>query len=142
MFRGPVPPREMGSVFRCGDVLCLPSRVDGWGVVVNEAASMGLALIASEHAGTARHLIECAVNGYRVRGGSVRSLADAMQTYVNNPGMARLHGERSLGIIQDYAPDRNADRFLCAAETWLEGWRQAAQCIPPPDAHRLMRCRD
>ena len=50
-FRGPVNPKDLSSVLRCADVLVLPSRFDGWGVVLNEGASMGLALIGSDRAG-------------------------------------------------------------------------------------------
>lgn len=118
LFRGPVPPVDLGNVLRCGDVLCLPSRSEGWGVVLNEAASMGLALIASDTVGAAAHLIEPAQNGYRIRTGDTESLRVAMQAYLNEPQLARRHGDRSLRLFQDYTPQRNAERFLLAIESF------------------------
>jgi glycosyltransferase involved in cell wall biosynthesis len=118
LFRSPMPPPELGKALRCGDVLCLPSRFDGWGVVLNEAASMGLGIIASEAVGAAAHLIELGQNGYRVRTGDIESLSVAMQSYVNDPELACLHGERSLRLFQDFTPQRNAQRFLAAVESF------------------------
>ena len=114
LFRGPVPPKELGNTLRCGDVLCLPSRVEGWGVVLNEAASMGLALIASESVGAALHLIEPGQNGFRTRTTDSESVGAAMQAYVNDAELGPRHGERSLRLFEDYTPQRNAQRFLAA----------------------------
>lgn len=118
LFRGPVPPTDLGLILRCGDVLCLPSRADGWGVVLNEGASMGLALIASDAVGAANHLIEPGQNGYRTKVGDIESLSSAMQAYVNDPQLAKRHGERSRRLFQDYTPQRNAERFLNAVASF------------------------
>lgn len=118
LFRGAIPPPELGNALQCGDVLCLPSRFDGWGVVLNEAASMGLALIASEAVGAARHLIDPGQNGFRTATSNVESLSTAMQSYVNNPELALRHGARSLRLFRDYTPHRNAQRFLGAMESF------------------------
>lgn len=123
-FRGPVPPSDLDRILRCGDVLCLPSRADGWGVVLNEGASMGLALIASDRAGAAMHLIEPGQNGYRTKAGDTESLSSAMQAYVNDPQIAKRHGERSREIFQDYTPQRNAQRFLGAVASFQAIGRQ------------------
>jgi glycosyltransferase involved in cell wall biosynthesis len=58
LFRGPVPSEKIAGVLRCSRVLVLPSRFDGWGAVLNEAASLGLALIGSDCVGASYHLIE------------------------------------------------------------------------------------
>ncbi|NLX94890.1 MAG: glycosyltransferase family 4 protein [Rhodopirellula sp.] len=118
LFRGPVPPQELGGILHCADLFCLPSRHDGWGVVLNEAASRGLALVASDRCGAAHHLIVPGENGVRVRAGDVRSLANALQTYVQNPILAHIHGERSHDIFRSYTPVANVRRFLSAIETW------------------------
>jgi len=118
LFRGAVAPGAMDRVLRCMDVLCLPSRFDGWGVVLNEGASLGLALIASEAVGAGLHLISEGMNGFRTVTGDVRSLSRAMKAYVQQPSLAKVHGERSRLLFDDYTPERNALRFLSAVETF------------------------
>lgn len=121
LFRGVVPRESIGSILKCCDTLVLPSRYDGWGVVLNEAASAGLALIASTQVGAARHLIVPGWNGFLVKAGSIDSLAYAMKAYANAPELATLHGKNSLHQFQDFTPAMNAERFTSA----ITGWKSA-----------------
>jgi glycosyltransferase involved in cell wall biosynthesis len=118
LFRGPVSCRAVSSVLRSSQVLVLPSRFDGWGVVLNEGASMGLALIATDRCGAAYHLIQPGENGLRVHAGSVESLVSAMAAYARSPELAAKHGRESARIAREYSPERNAKRFVAALETW------------------------
>lgn len=117
-FMEPVPSNQISTVLKCAKVLVLPSRYDGWGVVLNEAASMGLALIGTDKVGAAHHLIRPGINGFRVRAGSIRSLKWALQAYIRNPGLATKHGHAGLKIAQEYTPERNAQHFLEAISSW------------------------
>jgi glycosyltransferase involved in cell wall biosynthesis len=101
---------------RC-DVLVLPSRHDGWGVVLNEAASLGKALIASDACGGAHHLIVPQLNGFRFPSGDIAALAAAMQTYCADPALCARHGAESLRIFADFTPERNAQRLADALES-------------------------
>jgi glycosyltransferase involved in cell wall biosynthesis len=127
LFRGTLPPTSVGSVLKCCHVLVLPSSFDGWGVVLNEGASAGLALIATDRVGAAYHVLEPGLNGYRVRSGSRQSLAAAMRAYARDPSIAHLHGEHSRARFQLFTPDANAVRFVSAIRGWLAGapaWEQ------------------
>ena len=110
-FTGVVDSAHIGVVLRRCDALILPSRHDGWGVVLNEAASVGKALIASDGCGAAHHLIQHEVNGYRFPVGDRAALTSAMLAYCRNPGLARRHGAESLRIFEDFTPERNAQRL-------------------------------
>jgi glycosyltransferase involved in cell wall biosynthesis len=110
-FTGVVDSSEIGKILRRCDVLVLPSRHDGWGVVLNEAASLGKALIASDGCGAAHHLIEHDINGYRFPVGDRAALAAAMLAYCRKPGLARRHGAESLRIFEEFTPERNAQRL-------------------------------
>jgi len=110
-FIGVVKAAEIGGVLQRCDVLVLPSRHDGWGVVLNEAASLGKALIASDACGAAHHLLMPEVNGYRFRAGDRSALASAILAYCRSPGLARRHGAESLRIFEDFTPERNAERL-------------------------------
>lgn len=125
-FRGPVRPDAISSVIQTASVLVLPSRHDGWGVVLNEAASMGRALIASDSVGAAYDLIRPGENGFRVETGSVASLSRAIRAYFNHPELAKKHGRESLRIYQDYRPDRAAARFRSCIESWQAMGRESS----------------
>ncbi len=119
LFRGAVPMEQIGSVMNCAQVHVLPSRFDGWGVVLNEAASTGLALIASDRVGAAYHLIEPGYNGIRVKAGSVASMGAAIRSYLSQPDLAREHGARSRQLFQEFTPEKNAKRLCASIRVWL-----------------------
>lgn len=119
LFRGPIPAGQCQNAIRCGHVLILPSRHDGWGMVLSEAAALGLAIIGSDASGGSEHLIETGENGFIVRAGSVDSLTAAMGAYCRNQGLARVHGARSLAFFEGVSSRRNATRLTHAIESWL-----------------------
>ena len=118
LFRGVISSTDIGSAFSAADVLVLPSRYDGWGMVVNEAAAMGLPLVVSDAAGAAWHVVDHAVNGFRFTSGSVRALHQAMSAYVDAPELLAPHGEASKRIFAAQASDVMAERFLSILQTW------------------------
>ena len=117
-FMNAVSSGSVFSILKSAKVLVLPSRFDGWGVVLNEGASMELGLIGSEKAGSSHHLIHPTENGFRVRAGSVDSLRSALLAYIRAPGLAEKHGEASLTISEQFTPERNVQRFVAAVESW------------------------
>jgi len=110
-FSGVVDAMRIGTVLQRCEVLILPSRHDGWGVVLNEAASLGKALIASDACGAAHHLIEPEINGFRFAAGDRSALTTAMLAYCRSPALARRHGGESLRIFEEFTPERNAQRL-------------------------------
>ncbi len=118
LFRGPVPARQVAGVVRMADVCVVPSRFDGWGVVVNEAVSLGKPTIVSDRVGAGYHLISPAENGFRALTGSVASLRRCMQVYVNRPELLPIHGERSFELFEGHTPEVNARRFVSIVESW------------------------
>ncbi|MEE9369565.1 MAG: glycosyltransferase family 4 protein [Pontiella sp.] len=119
LFLGAHPSERIAEVYAASDVFVLPSRFDGWGAVLNEAASLGLPLIGTDLCGGAWHAIQKGGNGFRVKAGSVKSLANAMDSYVKNPTLLKAHGEVSTEIfLEELAPERNAQRLVNALVKW------------------------
>lgn len=113
MFLGSVSSDHIGSVYAASDVFVLASRFDGWGVVLNEAASAGMPLIATEMCGAAWHLISEGVNGFRVRAASVDALKAAMLSYTSCPELVDKHGSHSRALFsRDFTPEQNAVRLV------------------------------
>jgi len=120
LLRGVLPADRIASAMIQANVFILPSRFDGWGVVLNEAASLGKALISTTACGAAHHLIQPNVNGFRIRSNDPQALGVAMTSYVENPKLAVLHGQQSRLIFRNYSPEQNACRLVNATSSWLE----------------------
>lgn len=52
LFYGTKPMNTISNYMAQYDILCLPSLHDGWGAVINEAISLGLYAICSDHCGS------------------------------------------------------------------------------------------
>jgi glycosyltransferase involved in cell wall biosynthesis len=100
------------------DVFILPSLFDGWGAVLNEAASVKKPLISTDECGAAYHLIDDKKNGFRVKAGSVDHLRKAMQFYIDNPEKIIIHGKISHQIYKNFTPDKNVEQFLYSLIKW------------------------
>jgi glycosyltransferase involved in cell wall biosynthesis len=120
LFLGTYPSSGIAEVFMACDVFVLPTRFDGWGVVLNEAASVGMPLIATDMCGAAWHIVEDGVNGYRVRTESVTGLAWAMKSYTEQPDMVKEHGAYSRDLFfREFTPEKNAQKLVFALQKWL-----------------------
>jgi glycosyltransferase involved in cell wall biosynthesis len=120
-FTGTVPATEVDTVLARNDVLILPSLHDGWGVVLNEAASAGKAIIASDACGAAHHLVLPGVNGFRFPAGDAAALARAMLEYCSDRQLALRHGSASMQLFQEFTPERNARRLEESLASLLRG---------------------
>lgn len=83
LFRGVVPSTYISSVYSATDVFILPSRYDGWGMVINEALYHQLPIIVSDAAGSSKHLVRSSVNGFIFKSGSINALTSCMLAYKN-----------------------------------------------------------
>lgn len=118
LFRGVVEATSMGSVLAVADVFVLPSRFDGWGVGVNEAAACGLPLIVSDLCGAGHHLVETGVNGVKVEAGSAESLRRALDFYAREPEAIAKHGQASRALFSRWSCPSVASRFRAILESW------------------------
>jgi len=82
-FEGVIPPECIPARLAVADLLVLPSRWDGWGVVVNEAFSVGIPAIVSDRCGAA-DLIENGQNGYVFPSEDVSALRAALRRFLNS----------------------------------------------------------
>ena len=98
------------------DVLVHAARSEGFGLVIGEALSLGLPVIATACPGGPRAILEEGHSGILVHPGSPEHLADAMVALADDK---RLRGElsiRGLERVQAFAPQVVAERFLSLAD--------------------------
>lgn len=107
-------PGDLPRFFAQADVFVLPSRHDGWGVVVNQALGAGLPVIATDQVGAADDLVRDGENGFIVPAGDVGALAAAMRRYTTEPALASIHGSASRHASAEWTPARGAERWAAA----------------------------
>ena len=70
---------DLPGEYASADVLCVPSRYDGWGLVVPEGLASGLPVIATDRMGAALEFIETGRNGWLIRADDEQALLCAMR---------------------------------------------------------------
>jgi glycosyltransferase involved in cell wall biosynthesis len=114
-YKGIIPPEQAQAVIAQYDALLLPSRHDGWGVVVNEALLQGIPAIVSDHVG-AKCLIEGNGAGLIFESENVDDLANQLIKLIETPGLLdniRLNAEN---IYKYILPEVAAQYFINALE--------------------------
>lgn len=71
---GPSDWDQMPEIYRGCDILCAPSRYDGWGLIVPEALASGRPVVASSSMGSSREMLVEGREGWLVTAGDVASL--------------------------------------------------------------------
>jgi len=104
-------------VYSRANVFVLPSRVEPWGLVVNEAMAASLPVIATDRAGCVDDLVRDGETGYVVPCASPNCIADAMRIFTCQPDIAVTMGQRSRQMISTWTLGDEA-RILMTA--WNE----------------------
>lgn len=120
-YNGFQPPQNLPYCFSQADAFVLPSRHDGWGVVVNQALGAGLPIICSSTVGAAHDLIEPEVNGLMVPPEAPEALFQAMKRLVENRQLCQQWGRASLRKSQEWSPRSGADRWIEVFHEVLKG---------------------
>lgn len=110
---GFVQPEKLGEFFINTGVYILPSRIEPWGVSLQEAAAAGMPLICSEEVGAASEFLMEGYNGYLHEAQNVSSLKYAMKKVMNlkEEELNRM-GERSAELAQKITPKKWADTLM------------------------------
>jgi glycosyltransferase involved in cell wall biosynthesis len=111
-YAGFQPPEALPGYFAQADVFVLPSRYDGWGVVVNQALGAGMPVICSDRVGAGRDLVEEEINGLHFPAGNSAALAEKMQRFVVQPGLCDSWGQVSRRRARHWTPAAGAAKWV------------------------------
>jgi len=134
MFLGMVEEEEMASYYKTADIFILPSCarayrrisrrafsvrpcVEGWGLVINEAMSMGKPIITTDAVGAAQDLVKNGVNGYVVKNGDIDELYLALKKILENTKLRQVMEKNSRRIFEEFNDfDKQYEGFKKAIE--------------------------
>ena len=111
---------ELPNEYAAADVLCVPSRYDGWGLVVPEGLAAGLPVIASDRMGAALEFVETGRNGWLVSAGDEEGLFRAMRE-AGTGEIGRL-SERATESVREHRLQDGAARFCRYARETVAHW--------------------
>jgi glycosyltransferase involved in cell wall biosynthesis len=114
---------ELPSFYHQADLLCVPSRHDGWGLVVPEGLAAGLPVITTRRVGAGLELIEPERNGWLVEAGDVQELANALAGAARlSQGQLEALSAAALASAENHSLEHGVNRFKEAVSTTLESW--------------------
>ncbi len=106
------PPAELPVLFGEADVFVLPSRHDGWGVVVNQALGAGLPVICSDAVGAGHDLVEPNRNGMLVEAGQEQPLYEALRDVVTDESLRTEWAEGARAVAEDWTLEAGVSRWM------------------------------
>jgi glycosyltransferase involved in cell wall biosynthesis len=112
VYHGFVQPSGLPKHFSEADVFVLPSRYDGWGVVVNQALGAGIPVITSTAAGAGKDLVEDGINGLHVLPGDLTTLETAMRKLATRQDLRDRMSAAAKVTAERIGPKTAAARWL------------------------------
>lgn len=99
--------QNVSALYHSADLLCIPSRWEGFPNVLGESLSHGLPAIGYENCGGVCDLINDGENGLLATGnGDIGSLTQTLKTAITNDDLRAKLQSKTVQSIQDYAPER------------------------------------
>jgi len=93
------------------DLFVLPSLEEAFGIVLVEAMSQSLPVVATAVQGVSS-IVRDGVNGFLVPPQDEKALAAKVVSLLENPRLAREMGKRNRGDSEQYQWDRLAERYM------------------------------
>lgn len=109
-FCGSWPSNEICQRMATYDVCIVPSRFDGWNVVVNEALHAGIGVITTDQA-VSDELVRTSHAGTVVPAGDVTALRNAIQHVIDDPDTVEQWKNNALAYSSRILP-QNVGQFL------------------------------
>ena len=107
---------ELPAEYATARFLCVPSRYDGWGLVVAEGLAAGLPVIATDRMGAALDLVRHGKNGWIVPAGDEDALAGCMLAAARmaEPEWRAMSAD-ARASVEAHTLENGARRLLAAA---------------------------
>jgi glycosyltransferase involved in cell wall biosynthesis len=116
LFPGFAHREELAEFYGLADALIFPTHSDPWGLVVNEAMSCSLPVVATSVAGCTEDLVRDGWNGFVIPPRDSSSLAGVMERLAVNSVLRVEMGTRSREKIAEHSPEAWAQGLIDATK--------------------------
>ena len=103
IFTGFVNQKDLVCYYQLCNLFVLPSKIEPWGLVVNEVMNLGKAVITSDQVGNSKDLVSFGRNGIVYKSGDANGLANAIQETLSSSSKNEKMGKESLKIISRWS---------------------------------------
>lgn len=127
-FLGHRPYAELPTLYAAADLFVMPSRVEVWGLVLNEAMAAGLPVVSTRQAGATADLVEGKGTGFSYDAEDERELTAHLQALLDDDGLRAKCGARARELIARRDTRQYAKDLLSAARMAVRAkvkWRHA-----------------
>jgi glycosyltransferase involved in cell wall biosynthesis len=116
LFPGFAHREQLAEFYGLADALIFPTHSDPWGLVVNEAMSCGLPVVATSVAGCTEDLVRDGWSGFVIPPRDPSSLAGAMAHLAVDSALRVEMGARGREKIGEYSPEAWAQGLIDATK--------------------------
>jgi glycosyltransferase involved in cell wall biosynthesis len=102
---------DVPRALREASALAMPSRAEGWPLVLGEAMATGVPCVAFDCAPGIREILSDGEDGIVVAPGNVTGFAEALGRLIADEETRRRMGAQALVSVQRFSPDAVADRW-------------------------------
>ncbi|MFP4026470.1 MAG: glycosyltransferase family 4 protein [Candidatus Brocadiia bacterium] len=103
--------RDKYRFLRAADIFVLPSEHEGFGIVLQEAMSVGLPIVATSHGGQT-DLLEDGLNAILIDSSEPKCIAEGIMRLIENRQLRRRMSKANLQHIRDFNPPTIASRYI------------------------------
>ena len=114
--RGALPGHDLSSEYGRGDIFCLPSLEEGYGMVIPQAMACGLPVVTTNVVGAA-DLLQHAHNGLIVSPADSTALSDALERLIDDVDLRQTMGAYAQTTVQQ---GQGWDDYVSRAVTLYE----------------------
>lgn len=126
-FQGSWPSQEVSHRMSDYDVVIVPSKYDGWNLLVNEAINAGIGVIVSDQA-VSDEVIKFGHAGTVFRSNKPRELAKAMQTVIDNPSIINVWHVNAIATSRSISPASVGDYLINILDYFVYGIGERPSC--------------
>ncbi len=112
-YLGFVQKEDLPRHYASARLFLFPTKLDSWGVVANDACSVGTPVVTCENAGSANDLIIHNYNGY-VLPLDIKIWVNHINTLLNNNNLYTTFSENCLSQIQKFNPKEASEGIINA----------------------------
>ena len=102
---------DLTERYAAGDIFCIPSKVEGFGMVTVEAQAFGLPVVGFAACSGVNEIVVHEENGYLAEEMSAECLARYLAKLMDDAGLRSRMGTRGRIMLERYAPKRVFDAW-------------------------------